>query len=72
MFLKGDYLNNLCQFLGVESGFIPNLIDANSNKVVKLDLVNKIRYKILRYGVKTKIILSHSLNKRLHSGRGTR
>ena len=35
MFLGSDYLQNLYQFLGVESDFMPELRDANEGKVKK-------------------------------------
>ena len=36
MYLKGDYLRTLYDFLGVESDFVPELFDTNRSKVRKV------------------------------------
>ncbi len=54
MFLKKEYLNSLYQFLGVESEFIPNLIDANRGKVVRLNLIKTLWYTVLKIGINIK------------------
>lgn len=57
MFLREGYLNSLYEFIGVESEFIPNLIDANIGKIVKVNKVNEIGTKLIR-------VLTHFLTKR--------
>ena len=48
MFLREGYLNSLYEFIGVKSEFIPNLIDANIGKIVKVKKVNEIGTRLIR------------------------
>ena len=41
MFLKQDYLNNLYEFVGIKSDFMPTLKDGNIKYVIKHDLKSK-------------------------------
>jgi len=49
MFLRGDYLQSLYAFLGVEADFLPELVDANTNKVVRPRVLMRFLTRRLNY-----------------------